>query len=134
MLRDRLVCGVNNEQLQRRLLSEPQLTFKKGLEISQTFETAAARDAKDLQDRPRSMAPVHNITQKTGQLPCYCCGGQHNSLACRHRESSCHNCGRKGHLAKKCLNSQQVHAQLPQKPPPHTQQPLFKNTQSPTTI
>ena len=80
MLRDRLVCGVNNEQLQRRLLSEPQLTFKKALEISQTFE-AATRDAKDLQDGPRSMAPVQNITRKSGQSLCYHCGGQHNPLA-----------------------------------------------------
>ena len=39
MLRDRLVCGVNNEQLQRRLLSEPRLTFAKAMEISRTFET-----------------------------------------------------------------------------------------------
>jgi len=31
MLRERLVCGVSNEQLQSRLLSEPQLTFKKVL-------------------------------------------------------------------------------------------------------
>ena len=76
------------------------------------------------------MAPVHNITRNTGKSACYHCGGKHNPLACRHRESSCHNCGRKGHLAKKCLNSQQVHAHLPLKPPPHTQQPLFKNAHS----
>ena len=31
MLRDRLVCGINNDAIQRRLLSEPELTFKKAM-------------------------------------------------------------------------------------------------------
>ena len=48
MLRDRLVCGVNNEQLQRRLLAEPRLTFAKAMEISQTFETTT-EEARMLQ-------------------------------------------------------------------------------------
>ena len=38
MLRDRLVCGVNNEQLQRRLLAEPHLTFAQAMENSRSFE------------------------------------------------------------------------------------------------
>ena len=32
MIRDRLVCGVNNDHIQRRLLSETELDLKKGLE------------------------------------------------------------------------------------------------------
>ena len=39
MLRDRLVCGINNEQLQRWLLAKPHLTFAKAMEISRMFET-----------------------------------------------------------------------------------------------
>ena len=39
MLRDRLVCGANNKQLQHRLQAEPHLTFTKAMEISQIFET-----------------------------------------------------------------------------------------------
>ena len=34
MLRDRLVCGINNEKIQRRLLAEPDLTLKKAEEIA----------------------------------------------------------------------------------------------------
>ena len=34
MLRDRLVCGVNEETIQRRLLAESGLTLKKALEIA----------------------------------------------------------------------------------------------------
>ena len=32
MLRDRLVCGINNEKMQRRLLAEPDLTLKRAEE------------------------------------------------------------------------------------------------------
>ena len=48
MLRDRLVCGINHEGIQRRLLSEKYLTFDNALEIALAME-AAAKDTKDLQ-------------------------------------------------------------------------------------
>ena len=47
MLQDRLVCGVNDEQLQRRLLSTPELTFKKAMELSEKFESSM-QDTKDV--------------------------------------------------------------------------------------
>ena len=31
ILRDRIVCGISNDTIQRRLLAEPGLTFKKAL-------------------------------------------------------------------------------------------------------
>ena len=40
MLRDRLVCGVNDELIQRRLLSERGLTYERALEIALAIETA----------------------------------------------------------------------------------------------
>ena len=47
MLRDKLVCGVNHEGIQRRLLAEKDLIYDKALEIALTME-AAAKDTKDL--------------------------------------------------------------------------------------
>lgn len=41
MLRDRLVCGINNEWIQQRLLAEAKLTYTKALELAQGLETAA---------------------------------------------------------------------------------------------
>ena len=38
ILRDRLVCGVKDTRIQRRLLAEPKLTFAKALEIAQAAE------------------------------------------------------------------------------------------------
>ena len=40
MLRDRLVCGVNDERIQRRLLAERRLDFKKALELATAMEIA----------------------------------------------------------------------------------------------
>ena len=101
MLRDRLVCGVNDERLQRRLLAEPQLTFQKALELFQAFESSV-KDAKDLQNSSRVPAsvPINAITDPKAE--CYRCGGQHKPHMCKHKESLCHNCNKKGHLAKKC--------------------------------
>ncbi len=40
MLRDRLVCGVNNEAIQRKLLAERDLTYERALAIAQGSEEA----------------------------------------------------------------------------------------------
>ena len=47
MLRDRLVCGINDEQIQRRLLAESSLDFKKAMKLATSMETAA-KNARDL--------------------------------------------------------------------------------------
>ena len=49
MLRDRLVCGARNVKLQRRLLAEPDLTFRKAFELAQAPEVAD-QNVKDLQE------------------------------------------------------------------------------------
>ena len=49
MLRDRLVVGIDNEAIQRRLLSESTLTFKKALKLAQSLE-AAARNTREIQN------------------------------------------------------------------------------------
>ena len=43
MLRDRLVCGINEEKIQRRLLQEANLTFEDALRIARAMETAAKK-------------------------------------------------------------------------------------------
>ena len=46
-LRDRFVCGVRNEALQRKLLTESDLTIKRAQELAQSMESADL-NAKDL--------------------------------------------------------------------------------------
>ena len=47
MLRDLLVCGINNEQIQRMLLAESSLDFKKSMKLAISMETAL-KNARDL--------------------------------------------------------------------------------------
>ena len=59
MLRDKLVCSVNHEGIQRHLLSEKDLTYDKALEIALAME-AAVKDTKDLQATSNSPPPGLN--------------------------------------------------------------------------
>ena len=68
MVRDRLVCGINDTHIQRRLLQEPNLTYKeaRAMEI-------AVRDFQDItqQQHQQNVKPiaVHRLMDKTGQSP-----------------------------------------------------------------
>ena len=39
-LRDRLVCGLRNENTQKRLLTDPELTLAKAIDVAQSMEAA----------------------------------------------------------------------------------------------
>lgn len=56
MLHDRLVCGVQDERIQCRLLSERDLDFRKAMEIAQGMEVAA-KNATDIQVASSSLTP-----------------------------------------------------------------------------
>ena len=45
MVRDRLVCGVNDIRIQNRLLQESKLTYDKAFELAQSVKAAAKNDA-----------------------------------------------------------------------------------------
>ena len=47
MLRDRIVCGINDDTIQKRLLAEAKLTYTKALDLAQGLE-AAARNVKEI--------------------------------------------------------------------------------------
>ena len=111
MIRDRLVCGVKNEGIQRRLLSEPELTRKKAVKIAVALETSAKQvkdlGAKnDIEDRSLTNVNKVNETQRLGDMDryndFYRCGGKHRASSCRFRESRCFKCQKLGHIAKVC--------------------------------
>ena len=100
MLRDRLVCGLNDERIQRRLLAESQLEFKKAMELASAMETADrnTRDliAGNLSEKPEE-SQVNRVTQDPPKQPprdprksakeCYRCGGRfHDPDKCRYKD------------------------------------------------
>ncbi|KAK3089020.1 hypothetical protein FSP39_000173 [Pinctada imbricata] len=119
MLRDRLVVGINDDKIQRRLLAEKNLDFAKALEIATAMETAAD-NAKDIQasavssnaqinqvNKPRKTYPNQAQASGVSGKECYRCGGNHFANKCRFRDAECHNCKKVGHLSKKCPNKEE---------------------------
>ena len=56
MLRDRLVCGINDGGI-HRLLSEPDLTYKKSLDLAQAMEA----DERNVQDLKSSKVDIEKL-------------------------------------------------------------------------
>uniref|UniRef100_A0A3Q2PSJ4 CCHC-type domain-containing protein n=1 Tax=Fundulus heteroclitus TaxID=8078 RepID=A0A3Q2PSJ4_FUNHE len=115
MLRDRLVCGVNDNRMHWRLLSEAKLTFEKALELCQAMESAS-KDVNEMQEKlaedtalharvPKTQVGVHKVYDDKVQhkFPsCYRYNGQHNAAECKFATELCHNCGKRGHIKKAC--------------------------------
>ena len=111
-LRDRFVCGLRSETIQKKLLTETDLTFQRAVEIAHTMETAA-ENARKLQSPSRAaelMPHSRNIgkVSSNGQgeatkSNCYRCGkSAHKAAQCPFRTAKCHNCGKTGHLRRVC--------------------------------
>ena len=96
-LRDRLVCGLRSESIQKKLLTEADLTLTKAINLSVGME-AADKNAKSLKGPD---VAVNRVTLK--QKACYRCGRtSHDQSECKFREAECHNCGKRGHIAPVC--------------------------------
>ena len=114
-LRDRLVCGLRNMQIQKRLLSEAKLKYSKAVEIAVAMETAI-RDASELQSELNPVPHVDKLTESnkaTAAKPvttryCYRCGGNtHMTHNCFYKDQICHHCGKQGHIQRVCRSKQQ---------------------------
>ena len=112
MLRDRLVCGINEEHIQKRLLSEPNLTLQRAVELSESLETAAknAQELRSAKPSQETVLPgeVHTVgppkrPAERPELTCYRCGKKgHTATKCRFKDAKCHHCGKVGHLQSVC--------------------------------
>ena len=119
-LRDQIIVGVLDENLIKRLLSEPKLdTFQKAVDIALNteFATHTAKRVKDRQSvnseveeqvnliRLRKPATNWSRTASTSTpaSKCYCCGRNgHFKSECRERFKFCAMCGKKCHAEKLC--------------------------------
>jgi len=94
--------------MQKRLLTEKDLTFTGAIDIAHGMESAAYH-AKALQGGAQSKE-VHKLNQHSvrGEVKqCYKCGqSSHRPTQCSYKSAKCHNCGKLGHLKKMCRQGQ----------------------------
>ncbi|UYV74269.1 K02A2.6-like, partial [Cordylochernes scorpioides] len=105
-LRDKLVCGLRNAKIQRRILSEGDVPLARVVEIALSMEAAEkntrifhVNEPADSVDKIR--AEVGNRYNREQKRKCIHCGRLHKDL-CRFREATCFRCGKRGHLATIC--------------------------------
>ena len=114
-LRDRFVCGLKQEHIQKRLLAESKLDLEKAIQTALAMETAS-RDALELQGKRESVnkLSVHKQRNRNSgktkpppkppiQLKCYRCGGDHKTHTCKYTNVKCRYCDKVGHFEKVCL-------------------------------
>ena len=113
-LRDLLVCGLKNESIQRKLLSQRKLTLTQAVDIAKGME-AATRDSHELQGQTpniqaiQSSAGTKASSGNAHHKPCYHCGKKnHLPKDCYFRSTVCHKCNKKGHISKVCRSHQQM--------------------------
>ena len=127
MLRDCLICGINNERWQKRLLTEDAADYQKVLDVALSLE-AAEKSVQDLRggaklnkmgsgDRrpPFKGSGRPQLKGEGGASPCYRCGRtNHRASECYFKEAICHNCGKKGHVARACRSRSKAPLGQPQ--------------------
>ena len=105
-LRDRLICGVSEPLLQKKLLAEQNLTFKRAFEIAQSQESAT-KSVATLQQGSSTINQVKDTTRNAP--PCHRCGRRdHLQSNCKFRSATCHHCGKLGHIKPVCRSLKQL--------------------------
>ena len=123
LVRDRLVCGTNSEEVRQRLLSVEELTLDKAISICQAHEEAK-KNSQYLSDNPA--VEVCDLKKKSGRgtqrsatstyksrdssdpsskTVCSNCGSQHPKKQCPAFGKQCRKCNKLNHFAKCCRSS-----------------------------
>lgn len=121
-LRDRLVCGITSQTIQRKLLGVADLTLKKTVDIAVGMELTE-NEISEISSEPK---PVQKMDLHD---PCFRCDRRNNLPEnCFHKDSECHTCKRKGHSSSQCPRKNSVKSPAKGKPKqPKTKQGKKKN-------
>lgn len=112
-LRDRFVCGLKDESIQKRLLQEKNLTLEGATTLALAMETAQKDVAEIHNDNPSAVHKIstrttqpQNVRKNTHYLPCQSCGKtNHKRSDCYLRDAVCNRCSKTGHIQKVCKSS-----------------------------
>ena len=120
-LRDRLVAGINDDNIKKKLLTEPDLLWTSARDIAishSSVEKAIKFNTNEVKDGHTVFAcsGTRSISQRqqpkinscklseskfnTNMGNCYSCGGQHMRQNCKFRKAICNTCSKIGHISK----------------------------------
>ncbi|XP_037501208.1 uncharacterized protein K02A2.6-like [Rhipicephalus sanguineus] len=119
MLRDRIVCGVHDEDVRRHLLTQRKLTLEQAECFAISAQEAAenARIMHSTEQGSVNFARQRSRTGKARPKPDLCgqcgrCGNErHAEDECKHLRTVCHRCGKRGHLSRMCQSATSIHRQ-----------------------
>ena len=112
-IRDRFVCGLRSHRIQRRLLTEADLTLANatkiaaGIEIADQEADRLKTDSVKVEVKTevcKTGKKARNFTsQPTREKSCHRCGKKgHTDDQCFYKKAKCHRCKRQGHLSRRC--------------------------------
>ena len=91
---NRLVCGLHNEAIQKKLITAAELDLAKAIDLSVGIQ-ATDKNARFLKE---SDTTVNRVTPHP--KPCYHYGQKsHNQKVRKFQNAECHNCGKRRHSA-----------------------------------
>ncbi|KAG8137102.1 hypothetical protein E2320_005642 [Naja naja] len=135
VLLDRVIGGMRDVELQRRLLAKTDLTLQMALKEAHAAEMSSRSTAKIQKSNrpPASRKPAtvrhedancgesadedddvnclrypkgRNVATEKWQPACAGCGGNHPRRVCRFKNAICYRCEKIGHLARVCRANQ----------------------------
>ena len=123
LIRDRLVLGIRDESIRKKLLQEKKLNLSCAIDIGRSGETTNIRLQEIKKPSATGSDEINAIkTKKAGNQRqrrvretnplCQYCGGSHRRGACPAYGQTCKKCGRQNHFSQVCLqgNSSQRYA------------------------
>ena len=107
-LRNRLVCGISEDSVQRKLLAEKTLDYNNAFALAQSMELAADMKQQSHVNMPKvSASPQGQVNKVSANKfghnvrPCDRCGGlNHTSPNYRCKDVTCRKCGKVGHIER----------------------------------
>ena len=108
-LRDRIVVGINNVQIQKKLLGEgSDLTLEEAIKHATSIE-AANKQASEIGGSSgesqihKNVQDIKRVQQTKGSRGCWRCNSQqHKESDCPFNDKECYYCKKRGHISRTC--------------------------------
>ena len=125
---EKFVTGLNDSDIQRKLILERDLTIDKAIHLAASMERSheaakamgpPALNAVDHRSRHNESNYKNQRQTKTNahgnNNKCHRCNDPHAQHQCKFKTAPCYKCGKQGHIAKACLSKTSAPSSSPQR-------------------